>query len=130
VGTAILLLALIPTAAFAVGILRGIRRTWTSAEGVDSVLVLLVALTLAGYVAFTWKNPWFVTSKGSFLLCLALPFAYYGSDALVGWLRRRGPMRVALVLALAALLLAIVGTFTYSELFWNTRHMSKPGVLW
>jgi hypothetical protein len=109
---------------------RGIGRSWTRRSGVDLVLLLLVALTLAGYVVFTWKNPWFVTSKGSFLLCLALPFAYYASDALVGWLRRRGPMRAALILALAALLVAIVGTFTYSELFCNTRHMSKPGVLW
>jgi 4-amino-4-deoxy-L-arabinose transferase-like glycosyltransferase len=130
VGTVILTLALIPTSAFGLGILRGGVRAWRTREGVDSVLLLLVGLTLAGYVAFTWKNPWFVTSKGSFLLCLSVPFAYYASEVLVEWLRRPGWTRVAMAVALVGLLVAIVGTFTFSELFWDTHHMRKPGVLW
>jgi len=71
-----------------------------------------------------------VTRKASFLLCLSVPFAYYASDPLAGWLRRRGPARVAVAAALVLLLAAITATFTFSELFWNTRHMTKPGVLW
>ena len=129
-GTVILALALIPTAAFGIGFLRGAVRAWRRSDPVDLLLLLLVALTLAGYVAFTWRNPWFVTSKGSFLLCLAVPFAYYGSEVLVGWLRRPGWARVALSAALLLLLAMIVGTFTFSELFWNADHMRKPGVLW
>lgn len=130
VGTVILTLALVPTAAFGLGIIRGIKRAWRAPGGLDSLLLILVAVTLAGYVVFTWKNPWFVTSKGSFLLCLSIPFAYYASDALMGWLRRPGLVRVGIVVALGILLVTIAGTFTYSELFWNTSHMSKPGVLW
>lgn len=130
VGTAILTLALIPTAAFGLGMFRGVVRAWRAREGVDEVLLLLVALTVAGYLAFTWKNPWFVTSKGSFLLCLSIPFAYYGSEVLVGWLRRPGWVRAVMAVALMGLIVAIVGTFTFSELFWNTNHMHKPGVVW
>jgi len=130
VGTLILALALVPTAAFACGAARGARRAWARASGTDVVLLSLVALTLAGYVAFTWRNPWFVTRKGSFLMCLTLPYAYYASGELVRWLRRPGWTRAVLVASLACLCVAIVATFTWSELFWNTRHMSKPGVLW
>lgn len=130
VGTLILALAVIPTVAFGRGLVRGVKRALATQRSADVVLVALVGLTLAGYVAFTWRNPWFVTSKGSFLLCLALPFAYYTSGELVRWLRRPGWVRVGLIVALSVLLTAIVATFTFSEVFWNNHHMNKPGVLW
>jgi hypothetical protein len=130
VGTAILVLAVLPTAAHAVGLLRGGRRAVVDGSGLDTLLVSMVAITLVGYVGFTWKNPWFVTSKGSFLLCLSVPFAYYTSEVLDAWLRREGWVRLALWAALVLLFAIIVATFTYSELWWNTDHMWKPGVLW
>lgn len=130
VGTAILTLAVLPTAAYLLGLLRGGRRAVTAGSSLDTLLASMVAITLAGYVAFTWKNPWFVTSKGSFLLCLSVPFAYYTSEILDGWLRRGGWVRVVVWAVLALLFAIIVATFTWSELFWNTDHMWKPGVLW
>jgi hypothetical protein len=113
-----------------VGLLRGGRRAVVDGSGLDTLLVSMVAITLVGYVGFTWKNPWFVTSKGSFLLCLSVPFAYYTSEVLDAWLRREGWVRLALWAALVLLFAIIVATFTYSELWWNTDHMWKPGVLW
>jgi len=130
VGTAILTLAMLPTAAYGIGLLRGGRRAVTAGSSLDTLLVSMVALTLAGYVSFTWQNPWFVTSKGSFLLCLSVPFAYYTSEVLDGWLSRRGWVGVAVWTALGVLLAIVVATFTWSELFWNMDHMWKPGVLW
>ena len=34
-------------------------------DGPDLPLLLLVALTLLGYVFFTWRNPWFAAIKGT-----------------------------------------------------------------
>ena len=130
VGGAILALALLPTAAFWVGFGRGVRRAFAGARGPDTFLTLLIAVTLAGYAAFTWRNPWFVALKASFLLSLSVPFAYYASEVLEGWLRAPGWKRWLVTSALISLLLLIVGTFTFAEVFWTTAHMSKPGVLW
>jgi hypothetical protein len=51
--------------------------------------------------------------KGTSLLGLCLPYAYYASDALERWLRRPGPTRLLVGSGLAALALAatLVGTF-------------------
>ena len=62
--------ALLPTWAFAVGLWRGARRAWADPVGPDTPLLLLTALTLAGYVAFTFGNPWFAAVKASYLLGL------------------------------------------------------------
>ena len=81
-GTALLLLGLLPAAAFAAGLTSGARRALREPRGPDAPMLLLVALTLAGYVAFTWGNPWFATLKGSYLLGLCVPFGFYASEAL------------------------------------------------
>lgn len=110
-GASILLLALLPTAAFAVGLVRGTRRALQSPRAVDTPLLLLVAATLAGYVLFSWQNPWFAVLKGSFLLALAVPFAFYASEVLIRWARPGA--RAALVWSvLGALFLAVTVTFT------------------
>jgi 4-amino-4-deoxy-L-arabinose transferase-like glycosyltransferase len=130
VGTLILLLALLPTAAFAVGLARGLRRALRSPRGPDALFLLIVAITLAGYVLFTWRNPWFPVLKASFLLGLSVPFSFYASEVLADW-TRGGKLRSALVWALLiALVVSISATFTFSELFWNIHHMKKPGVVW
>jgi 4-amino-4-deoxy-L-arabinose transferase-like glycosyltransferase len=129
-GTAILLLALLPTAAYALGLARGVRRSWQGERGPDTMLVLIVGITVAGYILFTWRNPWFAVLKASFLLSLSLPFAYYTSEVLDDWMRKSGGIRSAVWGVLAVLALLISATFTFSELFWNMDHMSKPGVLW
>jgi len=129
-GTAILTLALVPTAAAVVGAARGVRRVLRGAQGPDALLTGMIALTLAGYVAFNWRNPWFATCKGSFLLGLALPFAFYASEVLDDWMRRAAALRVALWLALLVLAALVLFTFTWNELLWNMDHMEKPGVIW
>jgi hypothetical protein len=126
-GTAILLLGIVPTAAFAVGLVRGTRRTIRTFRGPDAVLILLVVLMLAGYVLFTWRNPWFAVLKGSFLLGLSVPFAYYASEVLADWTRNRG-LRSAIVLGCLGLLAVLVmTTFTYG--FPLEKH-EMPGVRW
>ena len=88
-GGVTLLLALLPTAAFAAGLARGAGRLRRGQGAADLPLLLLTALTLAGYAFYTWRNPWFAVVKGTSLLGLSLPFAFYASETLAGWLRGR-----------------------------------------
>ncbi|MBW1687806.1 MAG: phospholipid carrier-dependent glycosyltransferase, partial [Deltaproteobacteria bacterium] len=101
-GTATLLLALLPTAAFLAGALRGLRRAARRSAAPDLPLCILLIVTLAGYALYTWRNPWFVVLKGTSLLALCLPFAFYASETLDAWLRRRGAWAWAVGSALAA----------------------------
>lgn len=123
----ILLLALVPTLAFALGVLRGARRAWVERSTTDRLLVGLVLLMLGGYVAFTFRNPWFVTTKGSFLLGLATPFAIYTSEVLDGWLEAGRLRALLLRAALLVLFAASFVTFTYWGLFQKSE---LPGVEW
>lgn len=123
----ILVTALLPTAAFVVGVVRGARRAWREHSGVDRVLVALVALTLGGYIAFTWRNPWFVTAKGSFLLGLATPFAVYASEVLDGWLSAGPRSKLVLGSMLALLFATSTATFTYQGFF---EKWEPPGPAW
>lgn len=116
-GTLTLLLALLPSAAFVWGIGSGLRRCLRDPTGVDGPLLLLTALTLAGYAFYTWRNPWFVVVKGSTLLGLSLPFAFYCSEALERWTRRGGAATVAIWVALAALFVSVAAGGTYNGLF-------------
>lgn len=125
-GTLILVLALLPTAAVVAGVGRGIRRTLRAPQGADVPLLLLIALTLAGYVAFTWSNPWFVTVKASYLLGLSIPFAFYGSEALASWTQGGGVRSLCIWGALALLSLAVCATFTYGLGLWE---LTGPGIL-
>lgn len=126
-GTAILLLALVPTVAFAVGLWRGARRLLRNFSGPDVILLLLVASTFAGYILFTWRNPWFAVLKGSFLLGISVPFSYYTSEVLAEWTRQRG-LRSVIVLGCLGLLAGLtIGAFTYGAIF--EKH-EIPGVDW
>jgi 4-amino-4-deoxy-L-arabinose transferase-like glycosyltransferase len=123
----LLLTALVPTAAFAVGLWRGARRAWRERSAADRLLVGLVLLLVAGYVAFTLRNPWFVTVKGSFLLGLATPFAFYASEALDGWLAAGRMRALAVGAALLALFATSLVTFTYQGVF---QKWELPGAEW
>jgi hypothetical protein len=127
VATAILLLGLVPTAAFALGLARGAGRLLKSVPGADAALLPLVALTLGAYAVFTWRNPWFVSVKGSFLLGLSVPFGYYASDVLAGWARNRRLRSAAVWASLGLLALVVTLTFSYHVLFWKTDY---PGIEW
>jgi len=129
-GFAILSLALLPTAAFAAGALRGARRALRTPAGPDTLFTLLIALTLAGYVLFTWRNPWFAVVKGSFLLVMTVPVSYYASEMLDEWIAPGGVRAAAIWIALAALVICIALTFTQHELFWSNDHMRQPGTTW
>jgi hypothetical protein len=118
-GTATLLLALLPTAAFAAGALRGARRALAAPGGPDLPLLLLLGAVLAGYALYTWKNPWFVVVKGTSLLGISLPFACWTSEVLDGWLRRRAaPLVAAALLALCA---CTAAASTFGLLFPKTE---------
>jgi hypothetical protein len=126
-GTAILLLGLVPTVAFAIGLGRGALRLLRSVRGPDIVLMLLVVSTLAGYVLFTWRNPWFAVLKGSFLLGLSVPFSYYASEVLADWTRGRSLRSVAVLVSLGLLVSLVVVTFSYGFMF--EKH-EMPGIQW
>jgi hypothetical protein len=123
----LLVSALLPTAAFGVGLLRGARRALFEASGPDRLLVALALGMLAGYVLFTFRNPWFVTVKGSFLLGLATPFAVYASETLDGWLAAGRARALALGGVLAVLFATSLVTFTYQGVF---EKWEPPGVDW
>jgi hypothetical protein len=123
----ILVTALVPTAAFLLGLFRGARRAWRERSGPDRLLVALVGLLLAGYVAFSLRNPSFVAVKGSFLLGLATPFAVYASEVLDGWFGAGRWRALALAAILGVLFAASVTTFTYAGIF---EKREAPGVVW
>ncbi len=126
-GMAMLLLGIVPSLAFAVGLGRGTRRLFQRVRGPDVVLILLVVSTLAGYVLFTWQNPWFVVLKGSFLLGLSVPFSYYASEVLADWTRSRGLRSVAILACLGLLTALVMVTFSYGFVF--EKH-EMPGIQW
>ena len=130
-GTVLLLLATLPTFAFAVGLVRAVRRSIARPDAPDAMLLMLVALTLAGYVGFTWSNPWFATVKGSYLLGMMVPFAYFTSDVLADWTRPPGALARLASAWLAALMVAVCIAFTYDIGLWNlTPPGEMPGIEW
>ena len=118
-GTLILFLALLPTAAFFVGLLRGARRAFSRPASADTPLLLLTALTVVGYLVFTAANPWFAAVKASYLLGLAAPFSFYTSEVLSDWTRGRNTRSTLVWCILLLLFLAIVVVFTYGPVYWN-----------
>lgn len=125
---ALMTLALVPTAAFLRGLARGVARLARGQFGPDLPLLLLVALTLAGYTLFTWRNPWFATLKGGYLLGLSVPFAFYASEALDRWLRPGGARAVLLWIWLGVLVLTVAATFTIGPVF--RKPVELPGIDW
>jgi len=125
-GTATLLLALLPTAAFLVGLARGAARAARQPSAADLPLVLLTLFSLAGYALYTWRNPWFAVVKGTSLLGLSLPYAYYASEELARW--ARGPRGRALVAAGLAGLALCVGAGTAFDLLFPRPAL--PGLTW
>lgn len=120
-GTLTLTLALLPTAAFAAGVARGARRLWRGDGGLDAPLLAMVALTFAGYAFYTWQNPWFAVLKGTSLLALSLPYAFYTSEMLLLWSRRRRGAALAIGALLAALAVCVTISCTFNGLFERTE---------
>ena len=120
-GGVTLALALLPTAAFAWGLLGGVRRVLRGEGRTDLPLLLLTGFTLAGYALYTWHNPWFAVVKGTSLLGLCLPFAFFASEALARWTRGRGAGTVAIWLALAALAVCVSISGTFDAVFPKTE---------
>jgi len=122
----LLVLGLVPAAAFAAGLARGARRA-LAGSGEDRLFVGTTLLLLAGFVAFTWRNPWFTTVKGSFLLGLSVPYAFYASETLERWMRAGAWRARALAAALGILSAASAVTFSYHAVF---SKVDPPGVEW
>jgi len=125
-GTATLLLALLPSAAFAVGIARGALRALRDPRSAELPLVCLTALSLAGYAAYTWRNPWFAVVKGTSLLGLSLPYAYYASGELCRLARGRRA-RIAVGVGLVALAACVAAGTSFDVLFGRPE---SAGLVW
>jgi 4-amino-4-deoxy-L-arabinose transferase-like glycosyltransferase len=123
-GSVTLLLALLPTAAFAVGLARGCARLRRGGSPADLPLLLLTALTLAGYAFYTWRNPWYAVVKGTTLLGLCLPFSFYASETLSRWLQ--GRHRAWLAAALLALAFCVALSCTFDLVFQKTEVSGLP----
>jgi len=123
-GTLTLVLALLPTAAFAVGLARGSRRWLRGAGALDLPLLLITASTLASYVWFTWRNPFFPVVKGTSLLGLSLPYAFYASETLARWLR--GRFGRWLGFALIGLAVCVAVSCTFGLVFTKTEVSGLP----
>lgn len=127
-GSMLLVLGLVPTLAFAVGFARGIRRVVRDPGGPDTLFTAIVALTLAGYVLFTWQNPWYATVKASYLLGALVPYGVYTSEVLAEWMRPdRRVRQMAVGLALTVLLVGSAVTFTVDMIFVKRE---GPGFHW
>ncbi len=126
-GTAVLLLAILPTLAFAIGLVGGVRRAWQSFEGPDTPLLFTLLLTVAGFALFTYRNPWYAVIKGTSLLALCLPFSFYASEVLSRWTRRSGATGPAVWFALACLAVAVTVASTFDLVFEKAE---VPGLLW
>jgi 4-amino-4-deoxy-L-arabinose transferase-like glycosyltransferase len=125
-GTVTLLLALLPSGAFAVGLFRGMRRFWRNTSGPDTPLLIYTALTLSGYAYFTWVNPYFAVVKGTSLLSLSLPFAIYASETLADWMRLSRKAATGIGAALAALAVCVVLGSTFNLAFEKTEVSGLP----
>ena len=120
-GTVMLTLAVVPTAAGIAGLVSGVRRALRRPDGVDTPLLLLVAATIAGYALFNWRNQVYATLKASYLLGLSVPFAYYTSEGLDRWMRRSIALRLGLLGVLGALFVLTVLVFSYGLLFTKAQ---------
>ena len=130
-GLTILLLGLLPTLAAGVGAVRGVARARLDTRSLDAPMLWLVGFTLAGYVFYTWKNPWFACVKASYLLGLVVPYGYWASDRLVAWGRRSPAIAAFLTLDLLALLLAVTIAFYFGTPLWEmTLGVHLPGLPW
>jgi len=125
-GSALLMLALVPTAAFAVGALRGARRWWADPSTADGPLLALLLFTLVGYVAFTASNPWFATLKGSYMLGAVVPFAFYTSEGLMGWMSGGGWRAKCVGAALVALFIGVTLVFSIGLVFTKIDATGLP----
>lgn len=126
-GQILLILALVPMLAMFTGLIRGLRRAVREPRGTDTPLLLLFGATLAGFVVFTWNNPWFATVKASYLLGLCVPFAFYASEVLAKWTEGNRVRSSAVGVILAALFLAVALTFTFGPIFEKT---DGQGLIW
>ena len=136
-GTRLLVLALLPTAAFVAGGVRAARRFALELRGraapapssdvADVPLLALTGLTLAGYVLFTFRNPWFASVKGSYLLGLSLPFACWASDALDRWSRGHWSRGVAVWTGMGLLVAGVAFVFSWGLIL---KKAEVPGLPW
>jgi len=126
-GTAVLALALVPTAAFAAGFVRGLGRALRARSSRDLLLCAHLGLTLAGYALFSWRNPWFATIKGSFLLGTGLPAALYSAQEFERWLARGPRLRRVLLVWAVVWALAVGLVFTWGLVF---AKQDFAGVKW
>jgi hypothetical protein len=109
-GPVLTLLGLVPTAVMLLGLLAAVYRLVRTRGGSpDAPLVVMTAVGLAFFVAFTWKAPSMAAVKGSYLLPLAVPAGVFfaGGAALLG---RRCRMLILILSTAAVVSAALVFT--------------------
>ena len=126
-GTLLLLLGLLPIAAFVIGWARASIGVFRKPSSTELPLVLLTFFSIVGYIFFTYNNPWFATLKAGYLLGLSLPFAWWSSRTLAYWISRPGALRWTVIVWLATLGIAVTLTFTTGLIFEKT---DGPGLPW
>lgn len=126
-GRITLVLSLLPTSAFVVGAARGIRRARATVDGPDVPLLLVSGLLLCGCAFYALQNPWFTSVKGTYLLGMSLPFAFYASEVIAAWCRRSRGLAIAISIALGALCVCVVIGNTFGLVFEKTE---LPGLEW
>ncbi len=126
-GSWLLVLGLLPTLAFIVGCGRGLRRAVHEPGGPDTLFLTIIALTVAGYVLFTWQNPWYATLKASYMVGIAVPFAAYSTEVLCSWMRSARLAQVAVAIPLIVLLSGSALVFTVNLVF---EKREGPGFFW
>ncbi len=123
----LLVLGLVPAAAFLAGAARGARRAVLERSGPDRLFLLTTVLVLAGFAVFTWRNPSFVTVKASYLLALGAPYGVYASEALQAWTRGSRARGVLLAGVFSAIAAVVLVTFSYDLHF---QKQEFPGTRW
>jgi hypothetical protein len=109
-GTALVLLGLLPTALVGVGFAAALAAAARSrGRASDAPLTLMAAMGLASFVAFSWGAPSMAAVKASYLLPLAVPAAVFFARA-CGLVGRRARRILLVISATAALASAVVFT--------------------
>lgn len=93
----------------------------------DAPLVVMAAVGLALFVAFTWRAPAMVAVKASYLLPLAVPAAAFFVRG-IALLPRRAAVAATAASAVAALVAGLV--FTNGVVFWSEPLGARGVAMW
>jgi tetratricopeptide (TPR) repeat protein len=127
IGRIILVLAVVPSALVAFGMLVGLWRLWR--DGWNDVLVTMLAAAaaiLAMFVVYTYDNRIFAAVKAAYMLAGIVPFSFcfaLGLATVAAWGRA---VATIVLVELGLLVAVIVPVYTYHLLY----HLALGGAHW